>query len=232
MMKSLLIAGTDTDVGKTFVTISLVAYWQQYKLNRERNEVHSLGLLKLLQTGTGDREIYQELFGDVDFIEVNTPICFDAPLAPPIAAAKEGKTIDLGKIWQTLSSSQQQHDLVLVEALGGLGSPVTAELTVAHIAADWRLPTILVVPVRLGAIAQAVANVALARSFKINLKGIILSCAEPKTSEELTNFTPIDLIQSLTQVPILGVLPYIEDIKEQDKLAKLASGWEVELIFS
>jgi dethiobiotin synthetase len=232
MMKSLLIAGTDTDVGKTFVTISLVAYWQQYRLNRQLNGVNSLGLLKLLQTGTGDREIYQDLFTDVDFIEVNTPMCFDAPLAPPIAAAKEGKIIDLGKIWQTLSSLQQQHDLVLVEALGGLGSPVTEELTVAHLAADWRLPTILVVPVRLGATAQAVANVALARSLNIHLKGIILSCSEPRNSEELANLTPIDLIQSLTQVPILGVLPYIENIKAQDKLAKLVSHWELELIFS
>ena len=43
----------------------------------------------------------------------------------------------------------RDQDLVFAEALGGLGSPVTWELTVADIAADWRLPTILVVPVKL-----------------------------------------------------------------------------------
>lgn len=232
MSNSLLITGTDTDVGKTFVTISLVTYWQKYQLNTQLNNIHRLGLLKLLQTGTGDREIYQSLFGDEDFIEVNTPICFNAPLAPPIAAAKEGKIIDLDIVWQAFRLLQEKNDLVLVEALGGLGSPVTAELTVAHLAADWHIPIILVVPVRLGAIAQTVANVALAKSLNINLRGIILNCSEPKNFEELANLTPVDLIQSLTQVPILGILPFIDNFTEKDKLAKLVSNWELELIFS
>jgi len=61
---------------------------------------------------------------------------------------------------------------VLVEALGG--SPVSEEFTVADLA-EWR-PTVLVVPVKLGAIAQAVANVALARPSRVHLKGIVLNC--------------------------------------------------------
>ena len=230
MMNSLLITGTDTEVGKTFVTISLVAYWQRYQLGQQLDSANSLGLLKLIQTGQGDQEIYEGLFTDLDLIEVGSAVCLKTPLAPPIAAQKEGETINLSKIWQTLSSLQQRHKIVLVEALGGLGSPVTEELTVAHLAADWRLPTVLVVPVKLGSISQAVANVALARSLNIDLRGIILNCSEPRTSEQLADLTPIDLIQSFTQIPILGVLPHINDITEQDKLAQVLSNWELELI--
>ena len=233
-MSSLLIAGTDTDVGKTFVTASLVSYWQKYQSNL------SLGLLKLMQTGQGDRELYQQLFGHLDSVEIVTPLSFDAPLAPPIAAELAGEDIDLAIVWNSFTSLEQKQDFVLIEALGGLGSPVTNELIVGNLAAEWRLPTVLVVPIKLGAIAQTVANVALARSLNINLRGIILSCTSsfdaPAKPEQLA---PINLIQSLTQTPILGVLPYIQDLREQDKLAattqclalsEIASNWDLELI--
>lgn len=223
MGKSLLIVGTNTDVGKTFVTISLVFYQQKY---RQKN---STGLLKLMQTGKGDRELYEELFADSESIEFVTPLQFEAPLAPPIAAAKEQKAIDLKLVWQSLSQLQQQ-DLVLIEALGGLGSPVTEELTVANLAADWRLPTVLVVPVALGAIAQAVVNVALARSLNIDLKGIILNCSDREGEARKDELAPQELIETLTQTVVLGTLPYTKDIRDRDSLAAIVSDWDLELI--
>lgn len=224
MKRSLLITGTNTDVGKTFVTVSLVFYQQKYQ------KTNSTGLLKLMQTGKGDRELYEELFADSKSIEVLTPLQFEAPLAPPIAAAKEQKQIDLKLVWQSLSHLQQQQELVLIEALGGLGSPVTEELTVANLAADWRLPTILVVPVALGAIAQAVANVALARSLNIDLKGIILNCTSQEGEAHQDDLAPKELIETLTQTVVLGTLPYVGEIRDRDRLAAIVSDWDLELM--
>jgi dethiobiotin synthetase len=223
-MGILLITGTDTDVGKTVLTIALASYWQSYRF------CNTLGLMKLIQTGTGDWELYQQLFAQEPSLKIVTPLRLATPLAPPLAAVKENTSIDLNLVWQTLNQLRQQQDFVLVEALGGLGSPVTEELTVAHLAADWRLPTVLVVPVQLGAIAQAVANVALARSLKVNLKGIILSCPQPENEVKLADLAPVNLIQSLTQVPILGTLPYIDETNSQDRLAQVAAHLDLELI--
>lgn len=229
-MTALLIAGTDTDVGKTFVTIALAAYWQQHKLESKTITNTPISIFKLIQTGSGDWELYNRLFADTKSIEVIAPLCLATPVAPPIAAAKENKIIELGKIWQEFRASQQKSDLVLLESLGGLGSPVTNELIVGNIAADWRIPTVLVVPVKLGAIANTVANVALARSLKINLTGIILNCPQPEAEKKIEDLTPIDLIQSLTQVPILGILPHISDLTDTKKLAQVVANWDVELI--
>ena len=229
-MTTLLIAGTDTDVGKTFVTIALAAYWQNYRCDSNIDRHPLLSIFKLIQTGTGDVEIYNRLFAEVNSVEVIAPLRFSTPVAPPIAAEREDKTIELGKIWQEYSIAQQKSDLVLLETLGGLGSPVTKELIVGNIAADWRLPTILVVPVKLGAIANTVANVALARSLKIDLKGIVLNCTQPEAETSIEDLTPPDLIQSLTQTPILGTLPYIEDLSDTNKLGQIVSNWDVELI--
>lgn len=223
-MTTLLIAGTDTEVGKTFVTTGLAAYWQTY------HQQQSLAIIKLLQTGIGDQEHYQHLFGNTD-MEIVTPVRFKTPVAPPIAAEQENRPIPLETVWQALSSLQQRKDLVLVEGIGGLGSPVTWELTVADLAGEWRLPTVLVVPVKLGAIAQTVANVALAREKKVNLKGIILSCPHPRSEAEIADFAPVSLMQSLTQIPVLGILPFLENRQAMDKLVQLTANLALEMLF-
>jgi len=220
-VNALLIAGTDTDAGKTVVTTALLAYW--------RNHFRNLGIMKPIQSGTGDRELYSQLSLNQSITEI-TPLYFEAPLAPPIAAAKENRDIDLALVWQTLQNLRASRDFVLIEALGGLGSPVTAEFTVADLAAEWRLPTVLVVPVRLGAIAQAVANVALARQARVSLKGIILNCVQARSPQEIADFAPPELIQSLTNVPVLGCLPYFADPTNLDKLSQAAAALDLDLM--
>jgi dethiobiotin synthetase len=222
LLNALLITGTDTEVGKTILTTALAAYWQKHLSSR------SWGIMKLMQSGEGDCEWYQKLFSLDQSLEELTPLYFQAPLAPPIAAARENKTVDLAKVWQTFTALRQRCDFLFVEALGGLGSPVTDELTVADLAGEWRFPTVLVVPVKLGGIAQAVANVALAQQARVNLKGIILNCVQPRTEAEIADWTPIELIQSLTHIPVLGCLPYQENLTDLDKMAQIASSLDLE----
>lgn len=223
-MNALLIAGTDTDAGKTVLTTALTAYWQAYCLPRR------LGVMKPLQSGVGDRELYTRLFDLGQSPEEITPLYFQAPLAPPLAADREGRKIELEIAWKAFENLQQQRDWVLVESLGGLGSPVTHQTTVADLAWDWRLPVVLVVPVRLGAISQAVANVALARQSRIHLKGIVLNCTQPRTEQEIADWAPTDMIQSLTNIPVLGIMPHLTDPTDCAKLAQVASNLDLEYL--
>lgn len=216
-----MIAGSDTEAGKTVLTTALAAYWQTYQRRR-------LGIMKPIQAGLGDREFYKQLFSLEESLAEITPMYFESPLAPPIAAAREGRRVELEPVWQAFNALRSARDWVLVEALGGLGSPVTDELTVADLAAQWRLPTVLVVPVRLGAIAQAVANVALAQQTRVRLKGIVLNCVQPRSEQEIADWAPADLIQSLTHTPVLGCLPHINNITDISKLAQVASDLDIE----
>uniref|UniRef100_A0A7C3VGD1 ATP-dependent dethiobiotin synthetase BioD n=1 Tax=Planktothricoides sp. SpSt-374 TaxID=2282167 RepID=A0A7C3VGD1_9CYAN len=225
--KSLLITGTDTDAGKTVLTAALAAYWQRVYPHQP------LGIIKPIQSGTGDNLLYQRLFDlDQSSAEIN-PVQFQAPLAPPIAAAKENRTVDLALAWRTFTALQERSSLVLVEALGGLGSPVTAETTVADLARDWSLPAVLVVPVKLGSIGQAVANSALAReavgaNHPSPLRGIILNCIHPLSDSEINDLTPVDLIQSLTNIPVCGILPHLNDPTDIQQLANAAANLNLE----
>lgn len=223
-MNTLLITGTDTEAGKTVFTTALAAYWQTYYPQRR------LGIMKPIQSGEGDRELYQKLFSLNQSDEEITPLYFQAPLAPPIAAAKENREVDLGLVWQTLEKVRSRHDIILIEALGGLGSPITDELTVADLAGEWRLPTVLIVPVKLGAIAQAVANVALARQSRVHLVGIVLNCLEPRTEKQINDWTPPQLIQSLTNTPVLGCVPYLDNLSDLEKMAQVISNLDLETL--
>ena len=218
----LLITGTDTEVGKTIVTTAIAAYWLQHF------GAPSLGLMKPVQSGLGDFETYTQLFDLAQTPESITPQRFAAPLAPPLAAAQEGKTVNLTLVWQHLSQLLAERQLVLVEALGGLGSPMTDEWTVADLAAAWHLSIALVVPIKLGAISQAVANVALARQSQLTVRGIILNCPADLTLAQQQNWAPVELIERLTQVPVLGKMPYLSTVDNLAALAAAAAEFDLE----
>ncbi|AFY71728.1 Dethiobiotin synthetase [Thalassoporum mexicanum PCC 7367] len=224
---SLLITGTDTEIGKTIVTTAIAAYWQTYL---QPDNPTSLGIYKPIQCGSGDRELFQRVLNLDQSPEQITPQYFDAPLAPPIAALKAGQEIDLGLLWQQFNQLRSQKQFVLVEALGGLGSPLTNEYIVADLARDWALPTVLVVPVKIGAVGQTIANVALARANKIDLRGIILNCPiADQTEAEIADLAPIDMIESLANLPVLGRIPHLQPQDREDvtKLAHAATGLEL-----
>jgi dethiobiotin synthetase len=233
MTKPLLIVGSDTGVGKTVLTAALAAYWLTYRdrITPSKSLGKSLGIYKPLQSGEGDREYFSQTFSLSQTLAEITPLYFETPIAPAIAAYKEGKEIDLGLIWQQFQKLQQQKECLLVESLGGLGSPIANEYIVADLARDWALETILVVPVRLGAISQAIANVALANLQKVRLRGIVLSCSQVYTLDEIETLAPPQLISRLASIPILGILPYIDNLSDLTKLAQAASELDIEKIF-
>jgi dethiobiotin synthetase len=223
-LNTLLIAGTDVAVGKTVVTSALAAYWQTYGAER------SLSIFKPVQIGGGDRDHYLRLFNLQQTPQEVAPLVYKTAIAPPLAAAREESPVQLDLLWQQFTALAQRSDWLLVEGFGGLGSPLTAETTFADLAWDWHLPTILVVPVRLGAIGQAMAHVALARQSRVHLKGIVLNCPQPCSLQEAEDWAPATLIKSLTGVPVLGLVPHLSDPTHGVQLAQVASELELERI--
>jgi dethiobiotin synthetase len=216
----LFIGASDTDAGKTIVTAALTLV------------LGNVGVMKLVQAGAGDREYYQRVLTLTQTPTELNPLYFAAPLAPPLAAEREGRTVDLAVVWQNLTQLRQRFPLVLIEGAGGLGSPVTWEWTGADVCAQWRLPTIVVIPVRLGAIGQAVAQVALARQVGVPLRGLVLNERQPLTPEQRQDWAPVGLIQSLTGVPVLAQFPYLEDTTDPACLKRAALAADMEQCWS
>ncbi len=224
MQKTVLITGTAAGVGKTTTALAIAAYWQTFYPKKP------VAILKPVDTSAHDWRRYQHVLSLPQAPDDITSVELETAFEPPIAAEKEHKAVNLADIWRRYQAVYQSHDLVLLEACGGLGTPLTSETTVADLAWDWRLPTLLVVPVELGAIGQAIAHVALARQSRVHLKGIVLNCHRSLSSDECDDLAPPGLIQSLTQVPVLGRIPYLADGGDRTKLAHVASALDIERI--
>ena len=117
-----------------------------------------------------------------------------------------------------------------MEGAGSLGSPMTGQTTGADLAADWRLRIVIVVPVKLGAIGQVVAAVALAERSNLQILGIVRSCLVPCTDQEIENWASQDLMETLTGIQVLGTLPYLADSEDIAALAQAASNLDLELL--
>mgnify|MGYP005837540983 CR=1 FL=1 len=200
---------------------ALAAYCQIYHPNRR------LGIYKPIQSGIGDREYLQTTLNLAYTPEQITPLFYQTPVASAIAASLEQKPVDLGLLWQNLQTWQAGTDLLLVEGMGGLGSPITWEYLNVDLARDWRLPLVLVVPLKLGAMGQAIANLALARLAQVQVVGVVVCCTEPHSQEQLANWFPPHLVANLLEVPILGVVPYLPDLSDRAALAQAAAQLEL-----
>lgn len=162
----LFITGTNTEVGKTYVT-GLIA----------RDLVRAgyrVGVYK--PAASGCRRIDGRLVADdavsiweaadrPGSLEDVCPQCFAAPLAPHLAAAAEGKRLDEELLVGGIEVWQKRSDVVLVEGAGGLLSPLGRQLYVADLAARFGFPLIVVVPNELGMINQTLQTVFAAEHF-------------------------------------------------------------------
>lgn len=221
-MNALLITGTDAGVGKTVVLSALAAYWQTYRAT------HRLGIMQPVAVDDRDRTLYRSLFHLDQTPDQITPEYIETSLPLPVALKQDGRSLAFDRIWQQLQVLTANNEWVLLEGLGSLGTPLTSDTVMADLAWDWRLPTLLVVPVYPGAVAQAVAQIALVRQLRVHLKGIVLNCTQPHTPEEIEQAVPAALLRSLTHIPVLGCIPYLDDPTNLAALAQAASGLALE----
>jgi dethiobiotin synthetase len=223
-VNALLMTGTDAQVGKTVVTAALAAYGQTY------GYPNSVGVMKPVEVSDHDRTFYTRLLQWDQDPELLTPEYLETELPLPLALEQTGRSLALDHVWRQLQSMMARYSWVLLEGLGSLGTPLTPEMVMADLAWDWRLPTVLVVPVSPGAIAQAVAQVALARQMRVQMRGLVLNCLQPYSPEQVAQWVPLDLLRSLTRVPVLGCVPYLADPTDREALVQAAAGLDLEYL--
>ncbi|MCP4944543.1 MAG: dethiobiotin synthase [Planctomycetaceae bacterium] len=203
----LFFAGTDTDVGKTYVA-SLAA--RVIVANGIK-----LGVYKPVASGcqTEQGQLIAEdavslwkAAGQPLSLEQVCPQRFKAPLAPPEAAALEKTQVDAEKIRDGIKIWEQNSELVIVEGAGGLFSPLADGMLNIDLAQQLNAPVIVVAANRLGAIHQTLATCEAAAKRGIQPMGIVL-CDPTGTADDSANSNS-EQIQKYCSVPILGSVPF------------------------
>jgi dethiobiotin synthetase len=115
--------------------------------------------------------------GSPGTLEEVCPQAFEAPLAPHLAAAAEGRRLDAVLLRRGLEAWIERSDVVLVEGAGGLMSPLGEDEYVADLAYDFGFPLLVVAPNALGTINHVLETLITAATFRDGLEvaGIVLN---------------------------------------------------------
>lgn len=213
--KGFFITGTDTGIGKTVVTACL---WSLLAKNGR-----DVGVMKPIETGVdpkcnstanSDAQFLLEVSGAKDDLRDVCPIRLKTPASPLQAARIEGTTIDPEKIFRSFQKLQHQHELMLVEGVGGLMVPITRNYKVVDLARDLALPLIVVCRSTLGTLNHTLLTLKAARERGLEVHGVILNFSEQR-EKDAVEAGQSDLIAELGETRILGECPYLGQISSE-----------------
>lgn len=182
--RGLFVTGTDTDVGKTFVGAIIVR-----SLTRQGYRV---GVYKPVASGcenvggelqSSDAAALWDAAGRPGPLSEVCPQRFAAPLAPNLAAAAEGRSVDSQFLRRGLESWTNRCDLVVVEGAGGLFSPISQADFVVDLAREIGYPVIIVAANRLGTINATILTIQAAERAGLRVAGVVLNTTEQRPSD-------------------------------------------------
>jgi dethiobiotin synthetase len=173
--RCLFVAGTDTDVGKTYVSCLL--------LRQLASEPFRVGAFKPVASGVSsiegsDGQRLMHAIGQTDTIDQVSPQRFVAPLAPPVAARLEGRVVDHQSILSGFHEWRSRTDFLLVEGAGGLMSPLSERWTNADLIQAMNIPILLISNWRLGVVNQVLTSLVACDALQIRVHGIVLNDVE------------------------------------------------------
>ncbi|MDY4844805.1 MAG: dethiobiotin synthase [Parabacteroides sp.] len=167
------ISGIDTSVGKTAATGAIAKALAQAGKRVITQKMIQTGCERVSEDIEEHRRIQGIPFTEEDREGWTCPYIFSYPCSPHMAAAKDGRTIDLQVITQATERLRERYEYVLLEGAGGLMVPNDFQsLTIDYIR-DQGYPLILVTSGKLGSINHTLLSLFAAEQYGIPVKAIV-----------------------------------------------------------
>jgi dethiobiotin synthetase len=187
--RCLVVAGTDTDVGKTVLAAALVGaldacYWKPVQCGLD---------------GETDSQIVRRLAGVEAARTVPEAYRLTTPASPHIAAPRDGVEIDLDRL--SLPASER---LLIVEPAGGLMVPLNRHALQIDLIARWGAPVVLCASTRLGTINHSLLSIEALKRRGIAIAGIAFIGAEQLEVE--STIAERGAVRGLGRLPLLDPL--------------------------
>lgn len=203
------ITGTDTDCGKTVITLGLMQHLQ--------SEGFSVVGMKPVASGSewttaglrnGDAtQIQKQGSTQLEYGWIN-PYAFEPAIAPHLAAQQCGQEIDIQLIKEHYLKLAQTADKVLVEGVGGWLVPLSDSCLLPDLAVALALPVVMVVGMRLGCINHSLLTQDTIAASGCRLAGWVANTVEPEMAEFEAN---LQTLRHRLAAPLFGVVPYLDN---------------------
>ncbi len=216
-MKSYFITGTDTGIGKTCFTAGLAQAMKTSGID--------VGVMKPFATGTPQKTGYQsedvqvlaDASGTKDDESLVNPYFFPIPVSPYMAANKMKVTIDIKTVLDRFEKLQSVHNVMLVEGIGGIMTPLLKDYCVADLIKDMNLEALIVAGSRVGTVNHTLLTCDACKKYGIKARGIVIN------NFDSAGYAVADLAADLTNLSGLDVLcsiPHL-DLCSADKISKI-----------
>jgi len=217
MSTRLFVAGTDTGIGKTHASCTLL-----HALRAAGHEACGMkpvasGCIETPEGLRNEDALALQAAGHaaLPYARIN-PVALREPLSPHLAAAHEGVTIELPPLRAAFDTLCAEHEAVVVEGVGGWRVPLAGGLFASEIARAWDLPVVLVVGLRLGCLSHALLSAEAIVADGCRLAGWIGNRIDPAMDAVEEN---IATLRELLPAPCLGILPHgLSPVEAADRL--------------
>jgi len=201
------VTGTDTGVGKTFASCVLIEALRSRGVHVVPMKPIAAGAiahdggwanedtLALMQAAGCPASLAAEV----------TPVLLREPMAPHIAAAREGRTIDLAPVWPAWARLAKAGTFSVVEGVGGFRVPLGSGLDTVDLARTYALPLVMVVGMRLGCLNHALLTAEAIGRAGLALAGWIANTIDPQMAVADEN---VGALRERLGAPLLGRLPW------------------------
>jgi len=205
----LFVTGTDTGVGKTLVSVSLVKALVRHGLR--------VSVMKPIASGSehtpsGLRNADALALAaasnvDVPYAAIN-PYCFEPPISPHIAAEEAKIAINVGLIKSRFEALAASADFIVVEGAGGWYAPIGRTQSMADLPRSLQLPALLVVGLRLGCLNHALLTKEAIEASGVEFAGWVANAIDPTLERAAQNLSSLE--RMLGSEP-LAVFPFAPD---------------------
>ena len=220
-MKGYFVTGTDTGVGKTAITAGIAGSLRNLGVN--------VGVMKPIATGypqkigykSADVTILVEAAGIKDPEDLINPVFLPIPTSPYDATKLLSVSIDMPLILTKFKKLLSLHDVILIEGIGGIMTPITKKFFVADMIKAMAIETIIVTRATLGTLNHTVMTCKICKDYDIIIKGLVINNFDEKGTAAEKN-APATLYE-LTGINIIGIIPFIKDLNQIDKMIEMVS---------
>lgn len=230
-MLNIFITGTDSNVGKTFITAGLAATMQSLG--------YSTCVYKPVQAGAPKKNGFGQsrdlvFVKNIDpYIKVHATYVLREQAPPVIAAEAENILIDGNIIKKDYEILSKEQDCTILEGTGGVMTPLAHNFLISDMIKTLNIPVIIVVKATSGMINQTLLTINHLQSKGLKARGVIINNF-PEITNDADIKTAPRLIEEYSDVKILGIIKSFYDVNKlnpSELITNILNGIDIESVF-
>ena len=174
-MKPLFVTATDTDVGKTYVCAGLAYALKKLNIDVGIMKPFACGVREKIGFSSNDLTILTNAAMVDDDETIMNPFFFPVPASPYTAAKNLGVKIDIAHVMECFRKLDKIHDIILVEGIGGIMTPILKDYAIIDLIKDLDANTIIVTSSKIGTVNHTVLTCNICKNMNIPIKGLIIN---------------------------------------------------------